>query len=80
MAETNSERLRRLRAEAIAGKLPDKIKGDTIIVHPPVLRGKHAEPHAYLSTACFHKKHVECRRVCKYCPQECVCPCHKKQP
>jgi hypothetical protein len=80
MAESNSERLRRLRAEqSVEGQLPLR-KGETVTVHPPVLRSKHAAAHEYMSTACFHNKHVECRRVCKYCPQECICPCHKKKP
>lgn len=34
-------------------------------------------PHQYVSTACAHKLCAPlCRRVCKYCPAVCVCPCH----
>lgn len=33
-------------------------------------------PHAYLSTACYHLKHEECRVTCKYCPEQCMCRCH----
>lgn len=32
--------------------------------------------HAYLSTACLHKLHKECRRQCKFCDAKCDCPCH----
>lgn len=34
--------------------------------------------HDYLSTACHHELHEECRRTCKFCPAECQCSCHKK--
>jgi hypothetical protein len=34
--------------------------------------------HAYLSTACLHREHGKCRRVCKYCPSECQCSCHRE--
>jgi len=36
----------------------------------------HPAPHAYLSTACHHTLHDNCRQVCKYCPAECACGCH----
>ena len=32
--------------------------------------------HAYLSTACWHQTHHECRKVCKFCGAVCACPCH----
>jgi hypothetical protein len=32
--------------------------------------------HVYKSTACQHAEHAQCRKSCKYCPSECVCPCH----
>lgn len=32
--------------------------------------------HDYLSTACLHGRHDECRRVCKFCPAECRDACH----
>lgn len=35
-------------------------------------------PH-YLSTACHHTFHDECREVCKFCESPCVCPCHEGQ-
>lgn len=36
--------------------------------------------HAYVSTACVHEQHVRCRRVCKFCPAECACECHRVMP
>lgn len=30
----------------------------------------------YLSTACQHDQHEECRRACKFCEQPCKCTCH----
>ena len=35
--------------------------------------------HVYLSTACVHKQHAECRVTCKFCPAQCVCVCHKQE-
>lgn len=32
--------------------------------------------HGYVSTACYHALHDQCRRVCKFCPAECGCECH----
>jgi hypothetical protein len=34
--------------------------------------------HAYLSTACFHKQHEDCRTSCKFCFQGCSCSCHQE--
>jgi hypothetical protein len=34
-------------------------------------------PHEYLSTACYHLVHDECRRTCKFCRTVCRCPCHR---
>lgn len=40
-----------------------------------------ANPHDYLSTACFHGLHKRCRRHCKFCGVDCRCTCHvKAQP
>lgn len=33
--------------------------------------------HVYLSTACHHGKHAECRQKCKFCGTTCACPCHR---
>jgi hypothetical protein len=30
----------------------------------------------YISTACYHDKHAECRKTCKFCYVACKCPCH----
>jgi len=48
----------------------------TILEPPPPLR---AEPgaHHYLSTACQHGQHHDCRHVCKFCPAKCQCFCHR---
>jgi hypothetical protein len=32
--------------------------------------------HHYLSTACYHGRHPDCRQQCKFCPERCICPCH----
>lgn len=34
----------------------------------------------YLSTACLHHRHKECRLTCKWCPAKCVCACHAEEP
>jgi hypothetical protein len=34
------------------------------------------EQHVYLSTACAHNEHGNCRKTCKYCEQDCICHCH----
>lgn len=36
-------------------------------------------PHLYVSTACTHERHDECRRVCKFCPATCLCTCHEER-
>jgi hypothetical protein len=33
-------------------------------------------PHQYLSTACRHQQHEECRKVCKFCDAPCICSHH----
>lgn len=38
-------------------------------------RQGHASGHDYLSTACLHEQHDQCRRSCKFCPAECSCDC-----
>lgn len=35
-------------------------------------------PHRYLSTACHHGKHSECRKECKFCAAVCGCACHRE--
>lgn len=32
--------------------------------------------HVYLSTACVHDRHVQCRQTCKFCMALCQCSCH----
>jgi hypothetical protein len=32
--------------------------------------------HRYVSTACQHDVHDQCRRTCKFCSVACSCPCH----
>lgn len=36
-----------------------------------------ARAHIYLSTACHHGIHSECRQQCKFCGTTCACPCHR---
>jgi hypothetical protein len=38
-----------------------------------------AAQHTYLSTACFHLRHAECRKQCKFCNIRCLCECHRVQ-
>lgn len=33
--------------------------------------------HRYVSTACHHKLHDDCRKTCKFCTAKCTCKCHK---
>lgn len=35
-------------------------------------------PHAYLSTACLHDRHDQCRRYCKWCHAFCGCAHHER--
>jgi hypothetical protein len=35
--------------------------------------------HNYLSTACWHGKHDQCRKECKFCKAPCKCECHDKK-
>jgi hypothetical protein len=32
--------------------------------------------HCYVSTACQHGRHEECRNRCKFCSVGCLCLCH----
>jgi hypothetical protein len=32
--------------------------------------------HDYLSTACWHRLHSQCRKTCKFCGRPCQCECH----
>jgi hypothetical protein len=34
------------------------------------------DEHVYLSTACHHEIHEECRKQCKFCEVDCACDCH----
>lgn len=46
---------------------------------PPTLDGPSTRAegtHHYLSTACYHGHHNQCRQTCKFCPAECRCTCH----
>lgn len=33
--------------------------------------------HWYISTACQHLKHRQCRETCKFCDAPCQCPHHR---
>jgi hypothetical protein len=33
--------------------------------------------HVYFSTYCYHRKHDDCRLVCKDCQNPCICDCHE---
>jgi hypothetical protein len=35
-----------------------------------------AAEHGYLSTACLHNLHNQCRKQCKFCEALCKCECH----
>lgn len=34
--------------------------------------------HLYLSTACLHEQHDQCRQTCKFCEAPCICEHHKE--
>lgn len=34
--------------------------------------------HEYVSTACQHELHKQCRKVCKFCDAPCRCHCHAR--
>src|ERR1044072_5283050 len=38
--------------------------------------GNNPINHKYISTACHHETHTNCRAVCKWCPAPCRCECH----
>lgn len=45
--------------------------------------GKKPRPdvgHVYMSTACYHQLHEQCRKECKFCPATCRCECHGERP
>ena len=33
--------------------------------------------HVYVSTACQHSRHSDCRLNCKFCDAACGCHCHQ---
>jgi hypothetical protein len=35
------------------------------------------QEHRYLSTACLHEVHSQCRKRCKFCDARCRCSCHQ---
>ena len=35
--------------------------------------------HHYLSTACRHSEHGQCRQTCKFCEKACSCGCHRPE-
>lgn len=35
--------------------------------------------HVYISTACEHERHDECRMRCKFCSAACECDCHQEE-
>ena len=35
-----------------------------------------SDAHDYLSTACYHGNHGQCRKTCKFCSTVCKCSCH----
>jgi hypothetical protein len=39
-------------------------------------RLRDGKPHVYMSTACLHTRHEDCRKTCKFCGAACVCACH----
>lgn len=42
----------------------------------PCMKPLPISEHAYVSTACHHGLHDQCRRRCKFCEIACSCPCH----
>jgi uncharacterized protein YuzE len=57
----------------------DRIRSGTAkltVVPPDTPPDLHCLIHEYLSTACWHEVHDECRRTCKFCDKPCACDCH----
>jgi hypothetical protein len=50
---------------------------DSLVFAAELVRLAEPSPgHAYVSTACQHERHGECRLTCKFCPAVCGCACH----
>jgi hypothetical protein len=41
------------------------------------IRELRTRPHLYVSTACRHELHDQCRLTCKWCSAPCMCRCHR---
>lgn len=37
---------------------------------------QRVDVHDYVSTACQHDLHDQCRQTCKFCTKPCRCACH----
>ncbi|WP_405673183.1 hypothetical protein [Streptomyces sp. NBC_01530] len=57
--------------------------------NPPASSDSLDNPHAYLSTGCYHDDHTYCQSMtglngakrpgeCKFCGAPCQCPCHQQ--
>lgn len=50
------------------------------VVQPAVTLSLPGEHH-YISTACLHGRHDDCRQQCKWCPSRCACTgCDHQEP
>ena len=49
----------------------ERLRAELDQVHDPLF-------HRYLSTACLHGEHDQCRLRCKVCDRPCVCEHHGK--
>lgn len=64
-------------SDQLAGHLARS--GHDIAAAVPLVRAAigHDGSHWYVSTACQHGRHGECRLVCKFCPAPCRDPWHQ---
>jgi hypothetical protein len=68
------ERIRAIAKVVARGKYGAEIKGliESVAI-AGVIAGRLAGSHHYLSTACQHGLHDQCRKACKFCGALCAC-------
>ena len=58
------------------GQFTDEQRCGKPITHAGACGPDAATVHIYLSTACHHSQHAQCRKECEFCPAMCGCACH----
>lgn len=77
---TLQDAIKTLRAHAAALR-PDHViaRAVHVVLSERAAPPEVAEQHDYVSTACVHDEHGQCRRTCKFCERPCRCACHVKE-